>query len=526
MNKMGRIIPLVLAIAIVISCSFSVLAENIDGTVSSSTSSIVSSIVSKEKITNFSMKTNEVTYASRASRPSVIVKDSKGNVISSENYTLSYSSNSKPGKAKVKVTMKGNYEGSKTLTFIIKPKKASKPNLSSIQQKQFRVTVGEDLTASGYQISYSTSKEFKNAKTVNMGKTTGVMKTIKNVKNKTYYVRVRNYKTIDGKKVYGAWSSKASIKVKSSSPAADIPTEMLESYVMDSMKYVGYKVDKHAKMGTLLLDRASGPRTPMSVRSGIKYGGGPSGQETVKDKSTPTGKAPNLKKFRSQGMCCASFVSYYYLNYLPNIAGVDTDYIKKAVKKSGMNSQSAATWEYVAKKLVKSGNAKVVDKVKSGQRLSAAHLEKLEIGDLLTFSCPNLGVSCGHVAVYAGTYGGDHFVAHVGSDEGPVFQTLERFENVVHQIDGCAYSVVYRFKDLPNSKYDYSAKLSKTKVKYNGKAQTPKVTAYDAAGNKISSKNYTVHYKNNTKVGTATAKIVFKGKYRGTKTLKFKITQK
>ena len=41
-------------------------------------------------------------------------------------------------------------------------------------------------------------------------------------------------------------------------------------------------------------------------------------------KFTSTGLAPDIAGFESNGLCCASFVSYVYYNYLPNIAGIDT----------------------------------------------------------------------------------------------------------------------------------------------------------------------------------------------------------
>jgi len=39
--------------------------------------------------------------------------------------------------------------------------------------------------------------------------------TVKKLKAKTkYYVKVRSYKTIDGKKKYGAWSKVKNVKIK------------------------------------------------------------------------------------------------------------------------------------------------------------------------------------------------------------------------------------------------------------------------------------------------------------------------
>jgi len=472
-------------------------------------------VLSKEK----------VAFSGEEQCPSVKVYNANGERISKKLYTLKYSSNINPGTATVKVTMKSPYVGGKKLRFKIYLKAPKKPSLTQMKQKQFTVKLTECPGVSGYDISYSYTAKFKASKTFRVTKTQGLEHTVTGLKNDTkYYVRVRAFKVVSGgKKVYSPWSSVASRYVTSRAPQYDLPTEMLESYVLDSMDYIGFNVKRQWKNGTLLQDRASGPRTPMADRSGITYNGTPSGLETVKDSSTVSGRAPNLKKFRSYGLVCASFVTYYYLNYLPNIAGVDTSNIRNAIRKSGYDSQTCDAWYKAAKYLEKKGEAQVVDKVPYGSSLSTADLEKLKIGDLLCFSIPNQGLQCGHVAVYAGTNNGEHFVAHVGSDEGPVFQTLERFENVVNQHDGCAYSVVYRFKDLPSSRYDYTVKTEKSSYKLKKGGAEPKLIVKDATGKTIPQKNYTVYYKNNKKLGTGKAIVVFKGKYKGTKTVKFKI---
>ena len=70
-----------------------------------------------------------------------------------------------------------------------------------------------------------------------------------------------------------------------------------------------------------------------------------------------------------------------------------------------------------------------------------------------------------------------------------------------------------------------TCKLSAASFAYTGKAQKPKVTISSADG-PLASENYSVTYANSTNVGTATAKVVLKGKYyEGTKTLTFKITK-
>lgn len=63
-----------------------------------------------------------------------------------------------------------------------------------------------------YQIKYATNKKFKKAKIKTVSKNKLVIK--KPTKKKTYYVKVRAYKKIDGKTVYGKWSTTKKIKIK------------------------------------------------------------------------------------------------------------------------------------------------------------------------------------------------------------------------------------------------------------------------------------------------------------------------
>ena len=100
--------------------------------------------------------------------------------------------------------------------FIIKPKKPTQKKLKSKSKKQLNVSWKKDKNVSGYEIKYSTSSKFtrKTTKTVKAGKkSTGV--TVKKLKSrKKYYVKLRSYKTINGKKYYSSYSSTKSIKTK------------------------------------------------------------------------------------------------------------------------------------------------------------------------------------------------------------------------------------------------------------------------------------------------------------------------
>ena len=96
--------------------------------------------------------------------------------------------------------------------------KLGAPSLSSVTagSKQFKATWKSVASIDGYQIQYSTSSAFSSGNktvTVNGYKTTS--KTIKNLKSKKkYYVRIRAYKTINGKKQYSSWSKSKSLTTK------------------------------------------------------------------------------------------------------------------------------------------------------------------------------------------------------------------------------------------------------------------------------------------------------------------------
>ena len=73
----------------------------------------------------------------------------------------------------------------------------------------------KNTKATGYQVQYSTSSSFASGnKTVTATRVSTLSKKITGLtKGKTYYIRVRVYKTVDGTKYYSAWSSKKSVKV-------------------------------------------------------------------------------------------------------------------------------------------------------------------------------------------------------------------------------------------------------------------------------------------------------------------------
>ena len=119
------------------------------------------------------------------------------------------------GKYKVTVKLGQNYGGEEVFYFTIKPKKTSVSSLSAINDGFKIKWKTKDAQVSGYQVQYSTKSSFSSAKTVTVSGKSKSSKTVKKLKSKKkYYVRVRTYKTVDGKKIYSSWSAKKTVKTK------------------------------------------------------------------------------------------------------------------------------------------------------------------------------------------------------------------------------------------------------------------------------------------------------------------------
>lgn len=261
--------------------------------------------VSIAKIKTIKLSVTQFSYNGSAKKPSVTVKDSKGNIISASYYTVTgEKSASSVGKHTIKITFKGSYSGSKSLTYTIHPKapssltvklyghddvqlkwtkvkgakgyniymkqgsgsfkkikvissaskvtykksnladgvkytfkvvpyfgtsktesiniksativtlkKVTAPTVSKVSSSEVKVTWKNIAGESGYEISYSTSKT-KTGTIKTCGGSSLTSKILAVKKGKTYYYKVRAYKVVDSKKIYGPWSEVKSYKLK------------------------------------------------------------------------------------------------------------------------------------------------------------------------------------------------------------------------------------------------------------------------------------------------------------------------
>jgi len=109
-------------------------------------------------------------------------------------------------------------QGTSRLSKSLTTYRVSRPAISSVKNssaKVMKVTWGKNSKATGYEIMYSTSSSFASGnKTVTVGSASTVSRGIGGLtKGKTYYVKMRTYKTVSGKKYYSAWSVVKTVKI-------------------------------------------------------------------------------------------------------------------------------------------------------------------------------------------------------------------------------------------------------------------------------------------------------------------------
>ena len=156
-------------------------------------------------------------YNGKTRQPTVTVTTYNGRkLINGVDYKISYPSSRKNvGKYRIKITIKGGLGSTVYKTFTIKPKPTTIKGLTA-KNDAFKISWNKKTTQNtGYQIRYSLKSSFSSYEDVLITKDTTTSKTIKNLKSKkTYYVKIRTYKTVDGEKIYSSWSSVKKVKTK------------------------------------------------------------------------------------------------------------------------------------------------------------------------------------------------------------------------------------------------------------------------------------------------------------------------
>ena len=161
----------------------------------------------------------KVTYNGKTRKPAVKSVYYGKTKLSSSYYTVSFKNNKNPGIGSVIVKGKGKYaKYAGSATFSILPKAPTGLTAKSTAKKQATVTWKESTGATGYQIMISQKSDFRKGTTRTFTirdskRRSGVPKPM--TSGRTYYIRIRSYKTTsNGKTVYSAWSKSTKTKIK------------------------------------------------------------------------------------------------------------------------------------------------------------------------------------------------------------------------------------------------------------------------------------------------------------------------
>lgn len=177
----------------------------------------VKSTATIKKVSNIKLSATSYVYDGKVKSPTLTVKDSAGKaLVKGTDYTVTVPTGRKNvGKYTYKITFKGNYSGTKSLSFVINPKNTSISKLTATKGG-FKATIKKYTTqTTGYQIRYSTKSNMSGAKTVTIAKNSTTSKSVTGLsKGKKYYVQIRTFKTVNGTKYYSAWSGSKTVTTK------------------------------------------------------------------------------------------------------------------------------------------------------------------------------------------------------------------------------------------------------------------------------------------------------------------------
>lgn len=154
-------------------------------------------------------------YSGKSKYPSVTLTDSGRVLVKGTDYKISYINNKNPGTATIKVEGIGDYYGTKKIKFKIIIKAPQNIKIKK-DQKKITISWGKVPAVTGYKVYIASNSKFtkkKKIKTVKANKKLNY--SIKTpVVKRTFYIKVRAYKTINGKNYYSKTSKVKKLTTK------------------------------------------------------------------------------------------------------------------------------------------------------------------------------------------------------------------------------------------------------------------------------------------------------------------------
>ena len=158
---------------------------------------------------------NKYVYNGKTKKPKLIILDQKGEKIPKTCYKIKYSKGRKEvGKYYADIKLDSAYSSfyyernDNRIYFKIVPKSTS---ITSAKGGNKNITVKwkkqSAKISSGYQIEYSRYSKFRNKEILNIKGNKKTKATLKDLDSyNDYYIRIRTYKKVKGKKYYSEWS--------------------------------------------------------------------------------------------------------------------------------------------------------------------------------------------------------------------------------------------------------------------------------------------------------------------------------
>lgn len=171
----------------------------------------VCAIDTKSPLAGASVKLSKVKYVCNNTYRKPVITVEKGYpLINNTDYTIKYANNKGIGTATVTVTGKGLYFGTIKKSFTIIPAQAK---ISKVTTAKRALTVYYKKTLGSVRYKVAIKQAGKSWKTFNAG--TALKKKFTKLKSKKYYyIKVRAFKTVNGKTYYGSWSLTKKAKTK------------------------------------------------------------------------------------------------------------------------------------------------------------------------------------------------------------------------------------------------------------------------------------------------------------------------
>lgn len=181
-------------------------------------------------------------YTGSKISPNISIKYNNKALVKNKDYTASFGDNTSIGTATATIKCKGNYTGTKKITFKIVPKTVTNTKISNTTSSSIKLSWSKVSNADGYRIYRSTSKNGTYTKIKDITKNSTLSYTDSSLSsNKKYYYKIKSFKTSKKEKYYGYYSNIANGETNLSTPSVKLSTPKSKSIKVSWEKISGAK---------------------------------------------------------------------------------------------------------------------------------------------------------------------------------------------------------------------------------------------------------------------------------------------